>query len=62
MATGTRSISINCPACPEQITVVAEPKLTSAKAPAGTAVVFIEVDRAAFDRHLATHLPDESLS
>jgi hypothetical protein len=42
------------------LSVPSTSRLTSPKAPNGaTAVVFLEVDRAKLDRHIATHLTEE---
>jgi hypothetical protein len=54
------TVTADCSACHEPVTVSGGPRLTSDRTPdrAG-AVVFIEFDQSAIDRHAATHLTDE---
>jgi hypothetical protein len=60
MATAPAYLTATCSACDEPVKVSAAPRLTSDRTPDGlAAVVFIEFDQSALDRHAATHLTDE---
>lgn len=60
MAFAPFTVTADCPTCDESITVSAGPRLTSDRTPDRTgAVVFIEFDQSALERHSATHLSDE---
>lgn len=60
MAKPNFTITTDCPACGEGVTVSAGARLTSDRTPDGTGVlVFIEFNQAALDRHAATHLTEE---
>lgn len=53
-------ITAACSLCSELVTVIAKPRLTSDRTPDRRgAVVFIEFNQTALDRHAATHLTDE---
>lgn len=59
MATASFTITADCPVCANSITVSGGPRLTSDRTPdLSSAVVFIEFDQSALDRHAATHLTE----